>query len=245
MSMRRTLSLILIACIAAAVVPAAAGAAVKKPRSAKFLVSADGIQVTEWDAPRQNLYYDCQGQRWNRGRGSEIVSFRTKKVRALITLWPGRQPDVKFGTWDRFAQSKQLKGPGKVERIGEMINGIDPDERCWDGGPTEQNTGPYDCGNRKTTVTVSLRWTDRLGLDTLATPYPIYKNCPIMSADGVDDAAITDGILSYEKLDPRDLFARKFKYHEILGGEDFTETTSWGRTSNTKVRWTMRFQRVK
>lgn len=247
--MRKAISLIACACVAAAVAPATAPAAAKpaKTKTAKFLVSVQATQVTTWNEPQHDQYRDCQGQRWTRGGGEEVVAFRTKKpVRALITLASGRPPSVKLGTWKRLSPGSYfLPAIGRVERVGEKVYGIEPSV-CFDDGPTEWNTGPYDCGQRSASFHAYLNWTtDRLGLNANAGigTIPRFENCPLYTASRVAEAGFTDETLS-DPFPAKDLFHPKFKVHEILGGQDFADASLY-QTTSTKVRWKVRFQRVK
>jgi hypothetical protein len=241
--MRKMLTAVLVACAAAAMVPAGAAA---KPKTAKFWVEVNGTQYTTWETKRHDTYFDCQGQRWTRGGGSEEINFRTKKIRALVTLLNGGI-QVKYGTWDRFKQGDYyMRGKGSVDRAGERVFGIEPDERCWDGDEPTETSGPYDCKTFSGPYDVDLDWRDK-ALEASATPlvttHPKYDKCPIVTPDGVLGASFTE-----VKSDPfpyKDLFAKKFKYHEILGSKDFTYDDGKHTTAYTKVRWTARFRRVK
>jgi hypothetical protein len=243
-TLKKALTLALAACCAVAVAPATAGAAVKT-KTAKFWVEVNGTQVTDWEEKQHNTYFDCQGQRWARGKGSEVIDFRTKKIRALITYRNGHA-QVKYGTWDRFAQGDYyMRGKGSVERIGEKVFGIEPDERCWDGGPTEES-GPYDCKSYTSTYEVDLDWHDsRLAAEAspIVGTFPRYEKCPIVTPDGVLGGVFT--VVQSEPFPYKDLFDPKFKYHEVLGGKDFTYDDKRFTTAHTKVRWTARFRRVK
>ena len=244
--MRKTLAATLVACAATALVPAGAGAAAKE-KSARFWIEVNGTQYTTWEEKRHNTYFDCQGQRWERGGGSEEINFRTKKIKALVTL-RGGSVQVKYGTWDRFKQGDYyMRGKGSVDRIGESVFGIDPDERCWDGDKPTETSGPYDCRPYQgLTYDVDLNWRGKT-LETDASPlittHPKYDKCPIVTPDGVQGASFTT--IPSQDFDYRDLFAKRFKYHEILGSKDFTYDDKRHTTAYTKVRWTARFRRVK
>ena len=241
--MRKMLTVALVACATAAMAPAHAAA---KPKTAKFWVEVNGTQYTTWETKRHNTYFDCQGQRWTRGGGTEEINFRTKKIRALVTLLNGHI-QVKYGTWDRFKQGDYyIRGRGTVERAGERVHGIEPDERCWDGGPTEQS-GPYDC-KPYTSISfdVDLDWRDsrlEAGASPMVGSHPKYEKCPIVTPDGVLGGSFEE--IQSDPFPYRDLFAKKLKYHEILGSKDFTYDDGRHTTAYTKVRWTARFRRVK
>jgi hypothetical protein len=244
MTMKKALTLMLVACAAAALAPAGAAAA-SKTKTAKFWVEVNGTQVTTWETKQHDTYYDCQGQRWTRGKGQEEINFRTKKIKALVTLRNGHV-QVKYGTWHPFKQGNYyIDGKGSVEREGERIFGIEPDERCWDGGPTEES-GPYDCKPFPVTYDVDLDWRDG-ALEASASPrigtHPRYERCPIVTPDGILGASFEE--IQSEPFPYKDLFAKKFKYHEILGSKDFTYDDKRHTTAFTKVRWTARFRRVK
>ncbi|HEX8648598.1 MAG TPA: hypothetical protein VF715_17015 [Thermoleophilaceae bacterium] len=241
--MRKTLVAVLVACTAAAMVPSGAAA---KPQIAKFWVEVNGTQYTTWETKRHDTYFDCQGQRWTRGGGSEEINFRTKKIRALVTLLNGGI-QVKYGTWDRFKQGDYyMRGKGSVDRIGEQVFGIEPDQRCWDGDEPTEQSGPYDCKTFPVTYDVDLDWHDKklaAEASPLITTHPKYEKCPITTPDGV-----LGGVFTNVQSDPfpyKDLFSKKFKYHEILGSKDFTYDDKRHTTAYTKVRWTARFRRVK
>jgi hypothetical protein len=243
--MKKIVTAVLVACTAAAMAPTAAGAATK-PKVAKFWVEVNGTQVTTWETKRHDTYFDCQGQRWTRGGGIEEINFRTKKVRALITLRNGHV-QVKYGTWHPFKQGDYyIRGKGSVDRTGENVHGIEPDERCWDGGPTEES-GPYDCKPYTSIpMDVDLDWRDSR-LQAEASPmvgsHPKYEKCPVVTPDGVLGGSFEE--IQSDPFPYKDLFAKKFKYHEVLGSKDFTYDDGRHTTAFTKVRWTARFRRVK
>ena len=241
--MKKMLAVMLVACAAAAIAPAGAGAA-SKPKVGKFWLEVNGTQVTTWETKQHNTYFDCQGQRWARGKGEEVINFRTKKIKALVTLRNGFV-QVKYGNWHPFKQGDYyIRGKGTVERTGERIFGIDPDERCWDGGPTEES-GPYDCREIPVTYDVDLDFRDGR-IETEASPMittnPRFEKCPIVTPAGILGADFE--VIQSEPFPYRDLFAKKFKYHEILGSKDFTYDDKRHTTAHTKVRWTARFRRV-
>jgi len=243
--MRKTLAAALVACAAAAMVPAGAGAATKA-KTGKFWLEVNGTQYTTWETKQHDTYFDCQGQRWTRGKGSEEINFRTKKIKALVTLRNGHV-QVKYGNWHPWKQGDYyIRGKGSVERIGENVHGIEPDERCWDGDKPTEESGPYDCKTFPVTWDVDLDWRDsRLEADAspMITTNPRYEKCPIVTPDGV-----LGGVFTTVQSDPfpyKDLFHKKFKYHEILGSKDFTYDDGRHTTAYTKVRWTARFRRVK
>ena len=243
--MKKALTLTIAVCCAAALAPAGAGAAIPKAKTARFWVQVNGTQVTTWKTEKHNTYFDCQGQRWMSGRGEEVINFRTKKIKALLTLRNGHM-QMKYGTWKPFAQGDYyMRGQGTVERTGETIFGIDPDSRCHDGGPTEQS-GPYDCRSIPVTYDVDLDWHDsklEAEADPLFTTNPRFKNCPIATPNGVLGA--TFETIESEPFPYTDLYRKKFKYHEVLGSNDFFYDDKRYTTAHTKVRWTARFQRVK
>jgi hypothetical protein len=241
--MKKTLATTLLACAAVALAPAGATAA-SKAKVGKFWVEVNGTQVTTWETKQHNTYYDCQGQRWMRGKGEEVIDFRTKKIRALVTLRKGHI-QVKYGNWHPFKQGDYyMRGKGRVEREGETIFGIEP-AVCFDDGPTEES-GPYDCKTYPVTFDVDLDWPDGR-LEASASPvigsHPRYERCPIATPDGVLGATFEE--IQSDAFPYKDLFAKKFKYHEILGSKDFTYDDKRHTTAFTKVRWTARFRRVK
>ena len=243
--MKKMLTLTIAACCAAALAPAGAGAATKA-KTARFWVSVNGTQVTTWETQRHDTYFDCQGQRWTRGKGSEEINFRTKKIKALITLRNGHV-QVKYGTWKPFAQGDYyMRGTGSVDRQGERVDGIEPDSRCWDGDEPTEVSGPYDCRSIPVTYDVDLDWRDstlEASASPMITTHPRYEKCPIATPDGILGASFED--IQSELFPYKDLFDRKFKYHEVLGSKDFTYDDKRYTTAHTKVRWTARFQRVK
>ncbi len=241
--MRKALSLTLIACVAAALAPASAGAAYKKPKTARFYVSAIGTQVVNYEEPQRNTYKDCQGQRWTRAKGNEVMTFRSKKTKALVTYNGRGGAQVKFGTWDRFAAGKYaLAATGGVERVGEKVFGIEPSV-CFElGQPTESNTGPYDCGPRKLRYKVSVGWSDTIALDLTAGSWNRYENCPVSAPDGVLEGSFTR--IESEPFPAEDVFDPKFRVHEILAAKDFEEKTIHD-LSTARVTWKIRFERQK
>ena len=238
--MRKALSLTLVACVAAALAPAGAAAATK-PKTARFYVSVIGTQVVDYEEPRRNTYRDCQGQRWTRAKGNEVMTFRSKKTKALITYTGRGAPQVKLGTWKRFAAGRYaLAATGAVERTGEKVFGIEPSV-CFDAGePTETNTGPYDCGPRKLRYDVFVGWSDAIALDVGAKKWARYANCPVDAPSGVTEGSFTR--IQSEPFPAKDVFDPKFRVHEILAAKDFQEKTV-NDTSTARVTWKIRFER--
>ena len=244
--MKKTLSALVIAGCAATLAPAGAAAATpaKKPRTAKFLVQVVGTQTTTWNEPHRYLYGDCKGRQWTEAGGQETVAFRTKQTRVLITD-TGRVPKVKFGTWNARAQGDYyLEGKGRVDRTGQKIYGLEPDMRCFSGGPTRWDTGPYDCREIPISYDVDIDWA--VTLAAVANPRLGYgaqfKNCPHVAPHPVIPTKFTP--VRSEPVLAKDLFSRKAKYHEVLGQADFRDDTQIHSTES-KVRWTIRFKRVK
>lgn len=241
--MKKTLTLALtaLAC-AAALAPAGASA---QPKIAKFWIEVNGTQVTTWETKQHDTYYDCQGQRWMRGKGYEEINFRTKKIKALVQYLNGGI-QVKYGTWQRFKQGDYyMRGKGTVERNGERIFGIKPAE-CFDSGKPTEESGPYDCKTFPVTYDVDLDWRDsRLQADAspMITTHPKYEKCPIVTPMNIQGASFEE--IQSDPFPYKDLFAKKLKYHEILGSKDFTYDDKRHTTAFTKVRWTARFRRVK
>ena len=77
----------------------------------------------------------------------------------------------------------------------------------------------------------------------MITTNPRYEKCPIKTPEGILGASFEN--IESEPFPYKDLFAKKFKYHEVLGSKDFTYDDKRHTTAHTKVRWTARFQRVK
>ena len=246
--MKKTLCALALAGCAAALAPAGAAAAKPakaKPKTAKFLVQVVGTQTTTWKEPRRNLYRDCKGQTWTEAGGQETVEFRTKQTRVLITD-TGRVPKVKFGTWNPRAQGDYyLEGKGSVDRTGEKVYGLEPDPRCADGDEiTRWNTGPYDCRHIPVTYDVDIDWAVTLAATASARiGYPVqYKNCPHSAPHPVIPTRFTP--VRSEPFHAKELFSKKVKYHEVLGQADFRADNHLSSTES-KVRWTIRFKRVK
>ena len=244
MRMKKTAATLAIAGLAAALAPAGAATAKPAKPTGKFLVQVVGTQTTTWDEPRRNLWSDCKGQEWKRGAGQETVEFRTKETRVLITD-TGRVPRLKYGTWN--ARSKGagfIGGLGTVDRTGEEVNGIDPDPRCFKGGPTETNTGPYDCRVIPVAYEVDIDWADTLA--AVANPpmgtTPRYENCPHKAPHPVIPTRFTP--VRSEPFKAKQLFSRKTKSHKVTGAADYRSDTGLSVTE-TKVRWTITFKRVK
>jgi hypothetical protein len=245
MTMKRTLCTLAIAGCAVALAPAGATAAKPaKPKTAKFMVQVVGTQTTTWTEPRRNLSGDCKGQQWTQGGGQETVQFATKKTRVLITDI-GRVPKVKFGTWNARAQGDYyLQGKGTVDRTGEKIFGLEPDYRCFDGGPTRWDTGPYDCRSFPVNYDVDIDWAVTLAAVANARIgyNPQYKNCPHTAPHPVIPTRFTP--VRSEPFHAKELFSPKTKYHEVLGTADFRDDRHISSTES-KVRWVIRFTRVK
>ena len=244
--MTKTLCTLAIAGCAAALAPAGAAAAkpAKKPQTAKFLVQVVGTQTTTWKEPRRNMYSNCQGQWWTEAGGQETVEFRTKESKVLITD-TGRIPKVRFNTWNpRSRGDYYLDGKGTVDRTGEKVIGIDPDSRCWDGGETRETTGPYDCRSIPVIYNVDIDWA--VTLAAVANPrigsFPRFNNCPIKAPHPVIPTKFS--VVRSEPFHAKELFSRKSKYHEVLGQADY-RVDDHISSAEAKVRWTIRFKRVK
>jgi hypothetical protein len=246
MTMKKTLCTLALAGCAVALAPAGATAAKPaKPKAAKFLVQVVGTQTTTYTEPRRNLYSNCLGQRWTEASAQETVEFRTKQSKVLITD-TGRVPKVKLNTWNPRAQGDYyLAGRGTVDRTGEKIFGLDPDPRCADGDEvTREDTGPYDCRSIPVDYHVRIDWA--VTLAAVANPrigtLPQYKNCPISAPHPVIPTKFT--IVRSEPFHAKELFAKKAKYHEVLGQADY-RVDDMIATREAKVRWVIRFKRVK
>lgn len=244
--MKRTLCTLAIAGCAAALAPAGAAAAkpAKKPQTAKFLVQVVGTQVTTWKEPKRYVGGDCKGRQWTESGGQETVEFRTKESKVLITD-TGRIPKVRFNTWNpRSKGDYYLDGKGSVDRTGEKVFGLEPDPRCFDGGETRETTGPYDCRSIPVTYNVDIDWA--VTLAAVANPrigtIPQYRNCPVMAPTEVVPTKFS--VVRSQPFHAKELFSRKAKYHEVLGQADFRRDEHFSSTE-TKVRWTIRFKRVK
>ncbi|HEX8648176.1 MAG TPA: hypothetical protein VF715_14880 [Thermoleophilaceae bacterium] len=225
--MKRTLSTLVIAGCAAALAPA--GAAAAKPRTATFQVQVIGTQTTTWKEPRRSLYGDCEGQRWSEGSGQETIEFRTKQRKVVIREGGGR-PKVR------------LAGRGTVDRTGQRIFGIDPGP-CFDGGPVTEDTGPYDCRVIGVDYVVDIDWAETLA--AVANPpagrTPRFENCPHVAAYPVIPAKFT--VVRSKPFRAKALFG-KAKSHEVAGQADYRRDEQFSSTE-TRVRWTIRFKPVK
>lgn len=245
--MKKTLCTLAIAGCAAALAPAGAAAAkpVKKPKTAKFLVQVVGTQTTTYNEPRRYIGGDCKGKQWTSAEGQETVTFSTKQSKVLITD-TGRVPKVKLNTWNPRAQGDYyLDGKGRVDRTGQKLFGLEPDSRCADGDEIQlQDTGPYDCRSIPVTYNVSIDWA--VTLAAVANPrigsFPQYKNCPMSFPNPIIPTKFQP--VRSEPFHAKELFNRKVKYHEVLGEEDFRRDDHLS-SSETKVRWVIRFKRVK
>lgn len=237
--MRKALASTLVVCVAAALAPA--GAAAAKPKTARFYVSAIGTQVIDYEEPQRNTYRDCQGQRWTRAKGNEVMTFRSKRTKALITYTGRGAPRVKLGTWGRFAAGRYaLTATGGIERAGEKVFGIEPSACFEPGQPTETNTGPYDCRPMKLRYEVFVGWSDAIALGVNEKSGARYENCPVDAPDGVLEGSFTR--IESEPFPARDLFDPKFRVHEILAAKDFEEKGAYAR-STARVTWKIRFER--
>ena len=232
--MKKTLCTLVIAGCAAALAPAGAAAAkpATKPKAAQFLVQVSGTQAVTWREPRKYGSRDCEGQQWDEGSGQETITFRTKQKRISIPA-RGKAPTLKLG------------GNGSVNRTGARITGLDPDPRCFDGGPTQKDTGPYDCREETLDYNVDVDWTQTVGV--YANPRqgypPQFTNCPLVVPHPVLPARFTpvrSEPFSAKKL----LGAKKGKVTDVAGSADFREAYDY-HTTEAKVRWTIRFKRVK
>jgi len=245
--MKKTLCTLVVAGCAAALAPAGAAAAkpVTKPKTAKFLVQVVGTQVTTYTEPRRYIGGDCKGKQWTEASAQETVEFRTKQSKVLITD-TGRVPKVKFNTWNPRAQGDYyLDGKGTVDRTGEKLFGLEPDPRCADGDEIQlQDTGPYDCRSIPVSYHVDIDWAVTLAAvaNSRIGSIPQFKNCPMSFPHPVLPAKFTP--VRSEPFHAKELFARKTKYHEVLGQADYRADNHLS-SSETKVRWTIRFKRVK
>ncbi len=83
-------------------------------------------------------------------------------------------------------------------------------------------------------------------LAAVATPrigtIPQFKNCPIRAPHPVIPTKFS--IVRSEPFHAKELFSKKAKYHEVLGQADFRVDEHLS-SSEAKVRWTIRFRRVK
>jgi len=225
MTMKRTLRALAIAGCAAALAPA--GAAAAKPKTAKFQVQAVGTQVTTWKEPRRYIGGDCNGKEWTEAAGQETIEFKTKAQTVRISA--GKTPRIRLG------------GTGTVDRTGEEGFGLDPGP-CFDGGETRRTTGPYDCRPIPVDYDVDVDWATTLA--AIATPrvaIPRYVNCPVMAPTEVIPTKFS--VVRGQPFKAKSLFG-KAKQHTVAGQADFRRDEQFSSTE-TKVRWTIRFKRVK
>jgi hypothetical protein len=246
MTMKKTLCKLAIAGCAAALAPAGAAAAKPaKPKTAKFLVQVVGTQVTTYTEPKRYIGGDCKGRQWTQAGAQETVEFRTKESKVLITD-TGRVPKVKFNTWNPRAQGDYyLDGKGSVDRTGEKVFGLEPDPRCADGDEvTRSDTGPYDCRRIPVYYHVDIDWAVTLAAvaNSRIGSIPQFKNCPISAPHPVIPTKFT--VVRSEPFHAKELFSRKSKYHEVLGQADYRVDDHLS-SAEAKVRWTIRFKRVK
>ena len=225
--MKRTLCTLAIAGCAAALAPAGAAA---KPAAAKFQVQVAGTQVTTWSEPRRYIGGDCNGREWTEGAGQETVEFRTK-ARTVVIGAGGKAPRIK------------LAGTGAVDRTGEEVFGLDPGV-CFDGGETRRTTGPYDCRPIPVDYAVDVDWSSTLA--AIATPrtgvIPRYENCPVMAPTEVIPTRFS--VVRSQPFKAKSLLGGKAKVRELVGQAQFRRDEQFSSTE-TKVRWTIRFKRVK
>jgi hypothetical protein len=244
MTMKKTLTIALAACACLAALAPAGATAASKPKVGKFWLEVNGTQVTTWETKQHNTYYDCQGQRWTRGKGEEVIDFRTKKIKALVTLRNGHLM-VKYGNWHPFKQGDYyIRGKGRVEREGERIFGIEPAE-CFDAGDPTEESGPYDCRSIPVTYDVDIDFPNgaiKTEASPMITTHPKFEKCPIVTPTNILGAVFEE--VESDPFPYKDLFAKKLKYHEILGSKDFTYDDKRHTTAFTKVRWTVRLRRV-
>lgn len=236
--MKSTLCALAIAGCAAALAPAGAAAA-KPPKTAKFLVQVTGTQTLTWNEPRSYTGGDCEGRTWTEAAGQETIEFRTKESKVLITD-TGRVPKLRLGTWNpRSKGDARLRGKGSVDRTGEEVFGLDPGA-CFKGGETRRTTGPYDCRAIPLDYDVDIDWTSTLA--AIATPKttPAFGKCPVEWSHPVIPTKFTE--VRSEPIKAKRLLG--LKAHDVVGQAEFREDTQY-RSTEAKVRWTIRFKRVK
>jgi hypothetical protein len=161
MPRRLVLPLALAACLAAA--PSAQSKphkAAKPPKPpTEIRVHADVTfqldYTTNWEAPRLWLYRDCFKTSWREGKGSEVLSLKSRKPQRLVFTIVGD-----YGS---------LSAPGREARTGALIKlgGRWTREyrwRAWTesgpcGGPAEENPPEQtDCGTRLPNWEVLFLW---------------------------------------------------------------------------------------
>jgi hypothetical protein len=243
--MRKTLMAAVTA--AAALAPAGAAGAADQ---ARFVAYVEGKQVTTWDIPRHDTYFNCQGQRWEEGGGREVVRFQIKPTRILVYRnRTGSSLQMKIGTWSLFKQRPRfsITGSGKLERTGRIVRGIDPSV-CHDADdPTVEDTGPYDCGSRTLAPDVSIGWVgDRVHVDATDLLGPVgatFENCPVMGPVEPTEGGYTK---IGERYPVRDVFDRSQGLVEVLGRKTWTEKIAAGHgTATTTTTFKLRLRRAK
>ena len=242
----------LTAALIAALALAAPAAAAPGMKTAKFIAHVQGKQVTTWNEPRWKGNFDCQGQRYQEGGGTETVVFKSRRPFKILATKLGRIADVKYGTWKRLAQSKSfgIPTPGFVTRDGRILNSIEP-SWCFGGGPTESETGPYDCrtiarpgwhtllGWRGDRVEVTVMDTDAFAAP--GQPEEDFENCPLIIPHDADEAEITT---ISQRYPVRDVFDRSQGLVEVLGRKQFKYEDQF-RHATATVSWKLRLRRVR
>jgi hypothetical protein len=249
MNARNTLITLCAVAVAVALVAVAPAAAAPKP--ARFVAHIQGKQVTTWKEPRWKGNSDCQGQRYQEGGGTETVRFKSKKPFRLTAVRLGRTVDVMYGTWRKldYSRSFGIPTPGTITRNASIVHSIEPGY-CFGGGPTQSDTGPYDCRTlRRPDWETRLSWYgSRLEVEVLDTGSFLpggdrdwFDNCPMIVPFDADEGEITT---ISQRYPVRDLFDRSQGLVEVLGRKRF-EYEDQFRHATTNVTWKLRLRRVR
>lgn len=220
-------------------------------KTAKFVAYVEGKQVTTWNVPRYNTYFDCQGQRWHESKGEEVIRWRTKPAKVLVFMGPSANaPQIKIGTWSLFNPSTKydLTGSGNLTRKGLRVDGIEPSV-CHDAGdPVQDDHGPYDCGERPYDPSVNFGWRgNRVEVSAANLVRPLtgvdgFVNCPVEGPIKPDEGEWTN---ISQRYPVRDVFDRSQGLVEVLGRKSWTEKIHRDHgTATTTTTFKLRLRRA-
>lgn len=242
--------------IAFAVALAAPGTAGAATKVAKFKAEVSGSQVTNWIEPRHMTYYDCFHRYWTSGAGRETVSFRQKKRYKVLAIRPLSTVFLKYGTWDKNAESPETGVPVKAEvnRWGYWSGGHDPGD-CGGTSKSETDDGE-DCGGVNHDWVANFDWRARGVTVDLAdrTVNPLmreqYDDCPIVMPSNAPISLLENNLTPIEgKARIAELFNKRKKRIVVNASRTFSESLpmSFGgaQSSSVEIKWRIRLTRVR
>lgn len=179
------------------------------------------------------------------------MTFRSRKPFKVLATRAGRAVMLSYGSWRAFGRSQLgIPTPGRVTRTGRFVTTIEP-SWCFGGGPTETDTGPYDCRTlSRPGWHTRLDWRGKrmevhvVNRTALTDPFDdedSFDSCPLIIAHGADEASITSISQAYPV---RDLFDSSQGLVEVLGRKRFTYRDQF-RHGTTTVSWKVRLRRVR